>query len=290
MDELTFTTSEQITRGWSSDLKYKVMDHGTPLLLRISPIERYEHRRGLFTLLERAAALDIPMSRPVKLGICKEGVYVLYTWIEGNDLEDLLPDLPPNTQQQLGYQSGGILRRIHSIPAPASLRSWAIRCNEKIDRTLQRYSECPLRFDGDEQVIDYIQSNRALLRERPQCFQHGDYHVGNMMIENGGLVIIDFDRFDFGDPWEEFNRLIWNVRSSPIFAKAQLDGYFGGQPPLEFFKLIALYNANNTLASLPWAIPFGEDEVRTMMENAQELLSWYDHMKSPIPSWYGALL
>ena len=23
------------------------------------------------------------------------------------------------------------------------------------------------------------------------------------MIENGKLVVIDFDRYDFGDPWEE---------------------------------------------------------------------------------------
>ena len=30
--------------------------------------------------------------------------------------------------------------------------------------------------------------------DRPQVFQHGDYHIGNMMIENGKLIIIDFDK------------------------------------------------------------------------------------------------
>ena len=105
--------------------------------------------------------------------------------------------------------------------------------------------------------MDYIENNRGLLKNRPQCFQHGDYHVGNMMMENGNLTIIDFDRFDFGDPWEEFNRIVWCAQSSPTFATGQLDGYFKGKIPIDFFKLLAFYIATNTLSSIYWAIPFG---------------------------------
>lgn len=73
-------------------------------------------------------------------------------------------------------------------------------------------------------------TQRELLRDRPQCFQHGDYHIGNMMVDQDGLAIIDFDRYDFGDPWEEFNRIVWCAQTAPAFACGMVDGYFGGPP------------------------------------------------------------
>lgn len=51
-----------------------------------------------------------------------------------------------------------------------------------------------MSFTGDDKVIEYIENNRHLLENRPQSFQHGDYHVGNMMLENGELRIIDLQQ------------------------------------------------------------------------------------------------
>jgi len=107
-----------------------------------------------------------------------------------------------------------------------------------------------------------------------------------MMIENGDLKIIDFDRYDFGDPWEEFNRIVFSATTSPHFATGQLRGYFGGEPPIEFFKLLAYYLSVNTLASLPWALHFGQSDIDYMMKLSQDVLAWYDNMKKPMPTWY----
>ena len=65
-----------------------------------------------------------------------------------------------------------------------------------------------------------------------------------------------------------------------------VNGYFDGDVPLEFWKLLALYISSNTLSSVYWAIPFGQDEVDTMLNQAKEVLSWYDNMRNPIPTWY----
>ena len=175
---------------------------------------------------------------------------------------------------------------MHAIPAPDTQKEWAFRFNRKTDYKIQKYRECGLRFDGDEYVIEYIEKNRRLLENRPQCFQHGDYHVGNMMIERGELKIIDFDRYDFGDPWEEFNRIVWSAAASPHFATGQLRGYFGGEPPVEFFELLAFYISSNTLSSIYWAIPFGQADLDTMMKQSQDVLAWFDNMQNPIPPWY----
>jgi serine/threonine-protein kinase len=243
-------------------------------------------RKALFGMLEQVAALDIPMCMPIEFGTCVGGVYSLQSWVDGEDLKAVLPLLSETKQYVLGLKSGEIIRKIHSIPAPTTQEEWASKFNKKIKHKIKTYHECGLRFDGDNYIVDYIEDNRNLLENRPQCFQHGDYHVGTMMIKNDELKIIDFDRYDFGDPWEEFNRIVWSATTSPHFATGQLRGYFGGEPPMEFFKLLALYIASNTLSSIYWAIPFGKSEIDTMMKQSQDVLRWYDNMQNPVPSWY----
>ena len=301
----SFIEIEPITKGWSEDKKYCVTaTDGMKYLLRVTPISRYEVRKSLFAMLEQVAALGVPMCVPVEFGTCEDnadgvgGVYSIQSWIDGQDLEAVLPSLSETEQYVLGLKSGEIIRKMHSIPAPrhsadgVGAEEWESRFNRKTDMKIQKYHECGLRFDGDEYVLSYIEQNRHLLKNRPQCFQHGDYHVGNMMLENGekplteALKIIDFDRYDFGDPWEEFNRIVWSAAVSPHFATGQLRGYFGGEPPLEFFKLLAFYIASNTLSSIYWAVPFGPSDLDTMMKQAQDVLTWFDNMRNPVPTWY----
>ena len=82
--------------------------------------------------------------------------------------------------------------------------------------------------------IEYINNNRHLLKGRPNVFQHGDYHIGSMMMnKNNELVVIDFERDDYGDPWEEFNRLVWSIQISYEFATGIVDGYFNKKVPDE---------------------------------------------------------
>ena len=77
----------------TDDMKY---------LLRITPISRYEVRKSLFAMLERVAALDISMCVPVEFGTCGDGVYSLQSWIDGEDLEAVLPLLSEAEQFVLG--------------------------------------------------------------------------------------------------------------------------------------------------------------------------------------------
>lgn len=163
---------------------------------------------------------------------------------------------------------------------------WETRFNMKLDSKIKMYNECSIELDGAEDIITYIEYNRQLLANRPQTFQHGDYHIGNMIIEKNKIVIIDFNRYDFGDPWEELNRIVWCTQVSPIFASGILNVYFDDEVPLEFWKLIALYISSNTLSSILWTIPYGESEVQTMLNQAKDVLSWHNNMRKPIPTWY----
>jgi serine/threonine-protein kinase len=195
--------------------------------------------------------------------------------------------LTETEQYVLGLKSGEILKKIHSIPAPEEQEEWSCRFNRKTNIKIEKYKACGIRFDGDDKIIGYIENNRHLLLSRSQCYQHGDYHVGNMIVSpDKTLSIIDFNRPDFGDPWEEFNRIVWSAKVSPHFATGQINGYFGGKPPIDFFKLLVFYISSNTLSSIYWAVPFGEKEIITMMNQAKDVLTWFDNMNNPVPTWY----
>ncbi|QTJ58612.1 aminoglycoside phosphotransferase family protein [Dolosigranulum pigrum] len=287
MAQLNYISKEPINKGWSCDKKYRVTTtDGVKYLLRVTPEEKSANRAEMFCMMQQLADLDISMCKPVEFGKCDEGVYTIQTWVEGRDAEEIIPYLAHSDQYDFGLEAGRILKVIHSIPAPENQSDWETRFNAKMDRNIKTYNECSIKFDGAEDIIAYIESNRQLLANRPQTFHHGDYHLGNMMIEKNKIVIIDFDRFDFGDPWEEFNRIVWCAQASPIFASGIINGYFDNEVPLEFWKLLALYISSNMLSSIPWAISFGENEVQTMLNQAKDVLSWYNNMHNPIPTWY----
>ena len=277
-----------VEKGWSRDRKYRAYTNlDDPYFLRISPPEQTDRVRCQFEHMLQAAALRIPMNLPREWGVSEEGPYLLLSLIDGEDAEAVLPGLPAERQYRYGIDAGVILKKLHTLPAPAEIAPWDRKFNRKIDRKIAMYQACPLKYPGGEAFLEQIRRSRHLLSGRPQCFQHGDYHTGNMMIDDQGrLTIIDFEKWDYGDPWEEFNRIVWSAQLSPAFASGLVDGYFDHRVPLDFWNLLALYICSNALGSLPWAIPFGEEEIRTMQNQAAEILRWYDHFRTVIPSWY----
>ena len=277
-----------INKGWSGDKKYRIVTYdGRVYLLRISPIEKQERRKYEFDKMREVFSLGIPMAEPVEFGICDEGVYTIEDFIDGDDAEKYISKLVPDRQYEYGLEAGRILAKIHTIPAPDCAPEWEMRFNSKIDLKIKMYLDCKLKYDNDQLILDYLRDNRHLLKDRPQTYQHGDYHIGNMMIDRDGILrIIDFDRDDFGDPWEEFNRIVWCAQAAPSFAHGMVDGYFNCDIPLEFWRLLALYICSNTLSSLPWAVTFGESEVKTMINQYNEILAWYENMTRVVPIWY----
>lgn len=292
MKKIKIVTKTPIEKGWSGDKKYCITDDkNQKYLLRISPKLQYERKKQEFSLMEKVAELGIPMCIPLEFGVCDEGVYSIQSWINGCDLEDITSELSEEEQYKYGFESGQILKKIHSISSPSSTEDWEIYFNRKIDRKIKMYEECSLKYDNGQIFVDYVNSHRHLLKDRPKTYQHGDYHVGNMMVGiDKKLYIIDFNRNDFGDPWEEFNRIVWCAQSMPWFATGMVDGYFENNIPHLFWELLALYISSNTLSSLPWAIPFGQKEIDVMINQANDILKWYDNMKTVIPIWYKTVI
>jgi len=286
----TITDTKPVEKGWSEDKKFCVTTtDGTKYLLRISPIARYETRKSLFAMLEQVAALGIPMCQPVEFGTCGDGVYSIQSWIEGEDLEAVLPSLPEAEQYAMGVKAGGILRKTHNIFVPdiqSERPDWAESFDHSTDERIQRYHNCGARFNGDVNVLAYLNENRHLVENRPRCFQHGDYCVRNMMIYNGEITIIDFERLYFGDPWEDFVFVMLDAPKYPYFSTGQMRGYFNGEPPVEFFKTYALYVLSSLLPGYYDAAALWDGETDKMTKQTQEIIAWFSDLSNPVPAWY----
>ena len=281
-----FKKCEEIKKGWSQDKKYFVIQNEKKYFLRIGELSRREKLEFLFLTSKKLEVLGIPTPASIEFGVCEDGVYLIQSFTSGKDFREKITFLTKSEQYNFGVKAGEILKKIHSLPAPEEQENWATFFNNKINIKIKKYLEYGLRFDGDERFISYIEQNRRLLNDRPQCFQHGDYHIGNMTLEEQKLLVIDFDRFSFGDAWEDFRPIVWSAEKSAFFASGQLHGYFNGEPTEEFFKTLALYLALNSLVSVYWALPFGSSEVETMLKQAKEVLNWFDNMQNHIPVWY----
>jgi aminoglycoside phosphotransferase (APT) family kinase protein len=277
-----------IDRGYSGEKKYCIETfEGDKYLLRLADLSQYDRKKTEFETLKDLK--EINFTRPLHIGTYdkKNVAFTIYTWVEGNDLAEVLPELDEQEQYQLGYQSGLILNEFHKIEAPSEIPRWQERCNSKLDRKIKKYQECEVKVEGAQAIMDYLDKNRDLLNSRPQTFLHGDYHVGNMVLnENKSIGIIDFNRYDYGDPWEDFNKITSCAEMSPAFASGQLDGYFDNNIPDEFWRLLALYIGSNQLAYIPWAMERGNLEIGKAVKQIKDVLNWYDGYCEYIPSWY----
>lgn len=284
-----FTQITPITKGRSGDKKYYIeTTDGRRLLLRVADISEYDRKQNEFEMMKQVDALCIPMSKPVDFGVCKgeKNVYTLLTWIDGEELESILPALSETEQYLLGVKSGEILRKIHRISTPQNTGDWFIRYFNVIDERLNAFRAEGVPFEGDSIILDFLENNRNLLKGRPQCHHHGDYHEGNMILsEDKELFIIDWHTVDFenyGDPWIELAR----YSDNPYFTSGQINGYFMGAPPKEFWALFAYYLATSAITSIVWAKYFAPERLSSIIQLNRDVLVWFDNMKNPVPSWY----
>ncbi|HIH7897455.1 TPA: aminoglycoside phosphotransferase family protein [Streptococcus suis] len=279
---------QPLTKGWSTDQKYKVqLEDGRFGLLRIAERPAYEAKRLEFQLVENLFGLGLPVAEPLSFWADDLSVYTLYEWMEGQDMNDLATSLSEQTLYELGCQSGKFLRTLHALPIDQSLRDWNSFYQAKIDNKLAAYQAASHSYPNGQAMIAFVQANRHLLEGRPIAYHHGDFHTGNFLRgQDGRLKILDFDRYDIGDPWEEFNRLIFTADLSPAFARGQVDAYFDGAIPEEFWKLMALYVTVNSLGALSWAEQVDSEQIPLMKLQAQKISEWYEYFNHHLPKWY----
>lgn len=277
----------EINKGWSDDRKFMVeTDTGEKFSLRVCLSDKFEKKQNEFERLKMAADCGIYMSKPVEMGYCSHGkyAYMLLTWVDGIDLEDILTKISVSEQYRLGQQAGRILKQIHSV---SSGNRPITDIAEKKLKQLEKYEKSNLRIKNDEEIVYFIKSNINCLINDKTVLLHGDFHPGNLIYTpDGNIGVIDFNRSKFGYSFEDFLKLQHFGQSvSPYFASAQINAYFG-RVPQQFWQAFAVYVAHTSLWSIIWAEKFGQQEVDKFVNLANSAFEDFDNFKNIVPKWY----
>lgn len=279
-----------VAKGWSSDKKYMIKTcDGELLLLRVSDVKQYDAKKKEFEIITKYSKLGINMSMPLEFGICNEGknVYMLLSWIEGKDLEEILPSLSEKEQYLLGREAGKILRKIHSIP----IEEADVPINTKREKKLiqlSRYEDSQVRISDDGIAIEYVKENIHLIWKETPVYLHGDFHPGNLIYKaDGSIGVIDFNRWEVGDPYEEFYKLeSFGIEVSIPYCIGQIEAYFEDKIPEEFWIANAVYVAQASLFSIKWDEKFGQEEIDGMVRRARASFANFEDFRRYIPKWY----
>ena len=283
---------EKISKGWSSDIKYSVTTNDNQkLLLRVSDIKCYDEKKEEYSIIKKFSESGIEMNQPVDFGLCNNGkkVYILLTWIEGDDLEKILPTLSFEEQYELGLKAGKILRKIHSIKFDE--KDFPINNKkEKLLIKLDKYINSIVRIQNDDKIINYIKNNIDCIWSVNPTFCHGDFHPGNLIyMPDKEIGVIDFNRWAVTDPYEEFYKLSsFGVEASIPYCVGQIESYFNGDIPNGFWKAQKVYVAWSALYSIAWASKFGDEEISKMTNRAIRMINDYDDMTLDIPKWFSS--
>ena len=284
----SWASVEPVNKGWSSDRKFFITtDSGEHLLLRLSDRDRLAEKKKEFEIVEKYSRLGFPMSMPLEFGLCGDGAYMLLSWVEGTELVSVLPALPEDEQYRLGRQAGKILKQIHSVPLAEEDVPEATKREKKLLQ-LARYEASGLRIPHDGTAIKYVKENIDRIWQKPPVYLHGDFHPGNLIYTGDSSVgVIDFNRWEVGDPYEEFYKLeSFGTEVSIPYCIGQIDAYFDDSVPVDFWKANAVYVAQAALFSIKWAEKFGQREIDGMVRRANRAFADFDCFKRIIPKWY----
>ncbi|MCM3746932.1 aminoglycoside phosphotransferase family protein [Paenibacillus pasadenensis] len=288
---------EKIDKGYSNDDKYIIFnaEEKPQYILRIYPIEVSSNKRSDFEALKRMELQGINCSRPIEIGVLPELElgYMVVSFIDGHEAKDALPLISEQEQFDIGVQAGRELFKIHRIYAPDTIATWNERMTAKHQCYRLDYARCAATIKQEWQLLSFIDANLHLMHDRPNCFQHDDFHPANLIVNNGKLSgIIDFNRCDWGDPIHEFVKVgLFSSEVSVPFSVGQIQGYHHGEEPTEqFWQLYCLYLAMELISSVVWMLKVKPEELPDMMAKIDRVMEDHECFELIVPKWYSGFI
>lgn len=277
-----------IAKGFSFEKKYKLTSDYGDFLVRLSPIDTYSAKAQEFVLVQQLYTNGVHCNQPILIlqAEASATVCTLYRYLTGVDAEENISALPVATQYQIGVAAGQDLRRINSLSRATN--TWKARKWQKHERYVKRYFQQAYRFNHDEQLLRFIETNYDPTEAAQDYLQHDDFHLGNIVLDGeqyGG--ILDFERYDWGDPLHEFVKLEWFTWPvSEAFARGQVAGYFG-KPQLDDATClqITVYIVMSLLSTIVWTLEFHPHSWPETERQVLSILARYDDFARIRPQW-----
>lgn len=283
---------EPITKGFSRDRKYRVTTlSDRKLLLRVMPIQQCSRKDEEFRLMEQLYLGNVKVPEPIMIGQCEDLslCYYILSYLEGMDAEEALKDYSAAVQFNIGVEAGKDLLVMHQYEAPPGVAPWYQRITKKHKNYIDAYKKLDTPVIHAEKIMRFIDESEPYLRNRPNRFQHDDFHPANIIVSEGKYAgVIDFNRYDWGDPFHDFVKMaFFSSQISIPFSVGQLRGYFQEQKiPDDFWKIYSVYVAMSIFASVVWTMRGFPENMDHMMDRINRVLEDHKYFEREQPIWF----
>ncbi|HFR4150110.1 aminoglycoside phosphotransferase family protein [Bacillus cereus] len=282
---------EEISKGFSPDKKYIITNaNNEKYLFRTGDIKEYERKKIEFQILNEMVKRNVQAQRPIEIGILEEeGVcYSIFSYLEGEDAKKLLPTYSPKEQYDIGIEAGKDLAKMHTYEAPNNILPWYERAMKKHSKYVEAYKTCGINIKNDDKIIKFIEENEIYLKNRPNRFQHDDFHLENIIVRDARYVgVVDFNGYDWGDPIHDFVKIALFARDISIpYSIGQIEGYFNGRIPDEFWNLYAVYVGMTVFSSVVWTLLAAPHMLDDMLERLTIVLEDHNNFELSKPIWF----
>jgi aminoglycoside phosphotransferase len=176
----------------------------------------------------------------------------LFTFVEGEDLSDILPATTPAERERLVGEYGAFLRGIHAwmpnLPCPADWLTEAVmRCRENVEAgrfgTTFFHDFHPFNGQGTAGIIAYLEAERPYY-ENAVVFSHGDWCLPNVLARGGAVTAaVDWSAGGYKDYRYDLATALWTLRRNKVseYTDVFLRGYGYRNTPESLRYFEALY-------------------------------------------------
>jgi|GEM_PF-2256499 len=282
----SFAACEKITKGGSGNSKYIVEHRGRKGFAQIADITQCKRDTFQFTFLRQATSKNISVAYPIKNeAINIWGSYMLFNLVDGIDLLDIIHEFSEREQYLYGVKAGQLLRMIHGLEMEIEPQIWMERPYSKA----LRYSEYTgmIFKENEKLMIDFIRDKAGIDANQPKSILHGDFQLGNIMVDAKKLIAVDFNGYRYGSKWNDFSRTTWSGMVSPFFSTGQVHGYFDGEPPHEFWEHLIYYTLLDALnVYIDIATLMSQDMIKKRLVRNCDILNQHNMLSTHKPTWY----
>lgn len=269
-----------------SDNKKKITSKDGSYVFGLYSMSEYNNIKKENYINQKMKAIGIEPLTIYEFGVMPDidKSYKIFEYRKEQSLRDFLDTNTPEDNYELGKKLGSILKKLHQLPVSSSI-SWHEEFDTKINYLFYVHYVNDCLKDSDYILVDFINANKHLTKNTPINNIYSNISDKNIRVyDDAQIDLRAIKENEVGDGIYDFVEINRIAIDNPEFARASLDGYFGKEnPPLKFFRLLALYEAFTVFESLV-NIRQGKDSKLSAKE-IEKIMEMYDDFNQYKPKW-----
>ena len=275
------------------DLRLSNPEMGLILKVYLRPTEKREPWKETYILKRAAEETGVPVPQVLFFddsGQLLETPYAVHTRLPGHSLGAVLPKMAEEDIEMVGYEMGRYLARLHVMSgerygdyfvedplASPFERDYTLA---RVDSWLKECEDNHLLSSNMVETLGQAFERADFLDQEKPCLVHGDYHEGNVSVEEGavGYHVTGVFGFEHSQAWSrewDMVKLFGHVFDhSPSLQDGFLDGYTESVELSErFWYRLRLYQLAETIFQVQYGHYIGStDWIRSYQERLARLL------------------